>query len=156
MKTSLTQFPSCDKLTGKCSNVAFDFYLSSRMTINIVPAYAAELRSTSMGTSSSAGILQVQDRNTYTVPLETSAGTVVKSLQFTEFNNLEHDTNEEPLPPPVSPLPYQNWAQFGAAVSYNALYDANRHIILRVQYSYDAFNAAYEAHTVVASVNVDF
>jgi hypothetical protein len=80
--------------------------------------------------------------------------------RLTEYNTLLHDTNQEPLPPPVSPIPYQNWAKFGVAVIYDAIYFENgsdkKHITARVEYSYEAFNAGYEAHNVIASVNIQF
>ncbi len=139
-------------------SVTFDFALSHEFTISLVPSFDDTMISTSTGTSASGGSLQIQERNTYTyVP---SADTT-ESFQLTEYNSLLHDTSIEPLPPAAVPIAYQNWAKFGLSFSYDKVYDDQdpdnkRHVIARVEYSYEAFNAAYQAQNIIASVNIDF
>ncbi len=143
-------------------SLTFDFALSKQFTLSLVPSYDNTMTSTSTATSSSGGSLQIQQRNTYTyVPTHGGVPDTIQSFQITEYNSLLHDTSLEPLPPVAMPIAYQNWAKFGLSLTYNRVYGDprlkdKRHILARVEYSYEAFNAAYEAHNVIASVNIDF
>lgn len=127
-------------------------------TISIAPTYTDQMTMVNNGTSSSAGILTIQDRNSYYWVFDDDlpSGDVtvkgVRYLQVTESNTLYHDTNQEAVTTPVSPYIYQNWAKFALGVTYQYKPGLSG----KVEYTYEAFNNMYDSQTVVASCNFKF
>jgi hypothetical protein len=145
-------------------NMAFDFYfrpatVENRLSllpnaVSIIPTYSHQLTSANDGTSGSSGILSIQDRNTYIWALDAKSDsdkTVDESIQVVESNTLLHDTDQEPLVLSPTPASYQNWAKFGLAVQY-----VNPAVSVKVEYTYEAFNAQYASQNVVATLNIAF
>ena len=138
-------------------------------SVTIVPTYSDQMVMANNGTSGSNGILSIQDRNTYVwvvhqtdLPIDVQP-TPTETIEVTESNTLLHDSNQEPLTA-STPTPYQNWAKFGLALAYR-----HTEVVrpgekksgfwidsVKVEYTYEAFNAQYEARNVVASLNIKF
>ena len=159
--------PNCsfDFYRKQASSTADDHFWLLPAAVSIVPTYAYTMTSNQADKTASAGLLSIQDRNVYLWVLshkDDCDNTPTKSIQLIESNTLYHDTNQEPLTPPTTPIQYQNWARFGLAIAYsyiNIKPDGTKGISLpqlKVEYDYDAFNAQYEAQTVTVSANISF
>ena len=137
-------------------------------SISFVATYNDTLAMADDGTSSSNGTLSFQERNTYAFALGHPTGLPLaknkkdftdvvphpnETIQLIETNTLLHDTNQEPLTPPSGPLPYQNWAKFGLAIAYT---NTKAKLNVKLEYTYEAFNALYDSQNVVASVSYQF
>jgi len=125
--------------------------------VSIVPSYAYLSTDGMKDESSSAGLLSIQDRNTYLFVLEPKSDcdqTPIQTLQLIESNTLFHDTNQELIAASTGPIAYQNWARFGLALEYTNTVDPKRNLpVAKIEYDYDAFNAQYQAHTVMLTIN---
>jgi hypothetical protein len=148
-------------------NLTFQFNVTDSYTIQVQPSWDETLSSNDVGQSASGGTIQIQLRNQYTKALDSvtlspgKPALVREAFIVTQYEALLHDTNQEPLPTSTAPhVTYQNWAAFGVSGVYKKMYNDDakhpEYLQFRVDYSYQAFNAAFEGHTLVASLNVDF
>jgi hypothetical protein len=134
-------------------------------SVSLIAAYTDTMTMVDNGTSSSAGNLSLQDRNTYIFPigdpvvptdpitgLPTEVGKVpAATIQVTQTMAIIHDTNEEMVPGSTTPIAYQNWGRFGVALTYT-----NPKFNAKLEYYYDAFNAQYDNHTVSLTMSYKF
>jgi hypothetical protein len=124
--------------------------------ISLVPTYAYGMTEGRMGTSGSAGLLSVQDRNTWSWEFGTNDNDK-RTLQLIQSNTWYRDTNQEMLTAPTGHLEYQNWARFGFAISYaDFSHDDFKVPTVKLEYDYDAFNNQFEQHVVTLTINVRF
>jgi hypothetical protein len=155
---------------GITPNLSFDLYRKKSATeggfdflpnaISIVPSYAYNSTDGHSGESSSSGLLSIQDRNSYLFVChhkDDCDSTPDETIQIIQSNTLFHDTNQEPIAAPTGPIAYQNWARFGFAIQYGNTMDSHYNLpVAKIEYDYDAFNAQYQAHTVLLTVNFRF
>jgi hypothetical protein len=105
---------------GIAPSLIFDLYLKRPKkedkfslipaTISIVPGYTDQMTMANNGTSSSTGLLSLQDRNAYYWVLDSADRNndigpfFTRAIIITESNTFLHDTNQEPLTPSQPPF----------------------------------------------------
>lgn len=154
-------------------NLTFDFYLRRPAegdtlnpipnTITVLSTYTDQM-SEDAGASGSAGVLSIQDRNSYywvlgSGPHDRDLGTFpTEALILTQTNAVVRDTNQESITPPTGFTPYQTWGRFGVALTYQVSPTDKTAIpyTIKAEYTYEAFNELYETHNVVLSCNIKF
>jgi hypothetical protein len=128
------------------------------VSVTVITSYSDQMINADNGTSGSNGLLSAQARTTYVYVLnqetkDTDIGTIpYETLELTQSNTFLHDTNQEPLTLSAGSIPYQNWAKFGLALAYRN----KKTFSAKIEYTYETFNNQYEAHNVVASLNINF
>jgi hypothetical protein len=153
---------------GIASGPIFDFYFKRPqkgdpfslmpVSVTVITSYSDQMINADNGTSGSNGLLSAQARTTYVYVLnqetkDTDIGTIpYETLELTQSNTFLHDTNQEPLTLSAGSIPYQNWAKFGLALAYRN----KKTFSAKIEYTYETFNNQYEAHNVVASLNINF
>jgi hypothetical protein len=157
-----------DYFRKKSSNGKFDPLPAA---VNIVSTYSYLSVDGHNGESGSNGLLSVSDRNTWLWVLHPAGDcdhTSLRTISLIESNTLFHDTDQEPIAAPTTPVAYQNWARFGLAITYTDVTNAAKGDpeadpdcsfivpLIKLEYDYDAFNAQYEAHTVTLTMNFNF